>query len=139
MASRMDDFLVGIIAMFAQVFFDAGLAILSEVLASILTRASGRTFKSISDVNPVTRIFALGMLGALVGFLSVVAYPHPLVHQSRLHGVSVVLSPLIAGFAMSQLGRLLRRYGKRVMPIESFGYGFVFAFGMAVVRFLMLR
>jgi len=40
---------------------------------------------------------------------------------------------------MFQLGRLLRNYGRRVMPIESFGYGFVFAFAMALVRFLMLR
>jgi endo-1,4-beta-D-glucanase Y len=40
---------------------------------------------------------------------------------------------------MSQLGRLLRNNGRRVMPIESFGYGFMFAFAMALVRFLMLR
>jgi hypothetical protein len=79
------------------------------------------------------------MLGVLVGFLSVVAYPHPFVHPSRLHGVSIIASPLITGFVMSQLGRLLRNYGRKVMPIESFVYGFMFAFAMTLVRFLMLR
>jgi hypothetical protein len=60
-------------------------------------------------------------------------------HPSRLHGVSVIVSPLITGFVMSQLGRLLRNHDREVTPVEGFGYGFVFAFAMALVRFLMFR
>jgi hypothetical protein len=135
----MDELLAGVIAAIAEVLFEAVFEIACEGLASLLTRAISKLFKAISEVNPVATTFALGMLGALAGFFSVVAYPHPLVHPSRLHGVSVIVSPLITGFVMSQLGRLLRNHGRRVMPIESFGYGFVFAFAMALVRFLMLR
>jgi hypothetical protein len=135
----MDELLVGVIAAIAEVLFEAIFEIAAEGLASLLTRAISRLFKTVSDASPVATTFALGMLGVLVGFLSIVAYPHPLVHPSRFHGVSVIASPLIAGFVMSQLGRLLRNRGRRVMPIESFGYGFVFAFAMALVRFLMLR
>src|ERR1035437_3456188 len=139
----MDELLGGVIAAIAELLFEAVLQIACELLASLLTRGISKLFKTIfktiSDVNPVATSFALGMLGVLVGFLSVVAYPHPLVHPSRLHGVSVIVSPLITGFAMSQLGRLLRNHGRRVMPIETFGFGFVFAFAMALVRFLMLR
>jgi hypothetical protein len=121
------------------VLFEAVFEIACEGLASLLTRAIGKLFKTISDVYPIATTFALGMLGVLVGFLSVVAYPHPFVHPSRLHGVSIIASPLITGFVMSQLGRLLRNYGRKVMPIESFVYGFMFAFAMTLVRFLMLR
>jgi|ERR1017187_1618714 hypothetical protein len=135
----MDELLAGLIAAIAEVLFEAVFEIACEGLASLLTRAMSKLFNTISDVNPVATAFALGMLGVSVGFLSVVVYPHPLVHPSRLHGVSVIVSPLITGFVMSQLGRLLRKHGRRVMPIESFGYGFVFAFAMALVRFLMLR
>lgn len=135
----MDELLAGLIAAIAEVLFEAVFEIACEGLASLLTRAMSKLFNTISDVNPVVTALALGMLGVLVGFLSVVVYPHPLVHPSRLHGVSVIASPLITGFVMSQWGRLLRKHGRRVMPIESFGYGFVFAFAMALVRFLMLR
>ncbi|MGA3370926.1 MAG: hypothetical protein ABSC48_04105 [Terracidiphilus sp.] len=135
----MDELLASVIAAIAEVLFEAVFEIACVGLASLLTRAISKLFKAISEVNPVATTFALGMLGALAGFLSVVAYPHPLVHPSRFHGVSVIASPLITGFVMFQLGRLLRNYGRRVMPIESFGYGFVFAFAMALVRFLMLR
>jgi hypothetical protein len=135
----MDELLAGVIAAIAEVLFESVFEIVCIGLALLLTRATSSLFKTINDLNPIATTFTLGMLGVLVGFLSVVAYPHPLVHPSRFHGVSVIVSPLITGFAMSQLGRLLRNHGRRVMPIESFGYGFVFAFSMALVRFFMLR
>jgi hypothetical protein len=134
----MDELLAGVLAVIAEVLFEALVEIVCGGLASLLTRGISKFFKSISDFNPIATTFVLGMLGALVGFLSVIVYPHPLVHPSRFHGVSVIASPLITGFVMSQLGRLLRNRGRSVTPIESFGYGFVFAFAMALVRFLML-
>jgi hypothetical protein len=135
----MDELLAGVLAAIAEALFEAIFEIAFEGLASLLIRAIAKLFKTVSDVNPVATTFALGMLGALVGSFSVLAHPHPLVHPSRFHGVSVIASPLITGLVMSQLGRLLRNHGKRVMSIESFGYGFVFAFAMALVRFFMLR
>lgn len=36
-------------------------------------------------------------------------------------------------------GAVLRRRDKRVTRIESFGYGFSFAFGMALVRFFFAK
>jgi hypothetical protein len=91
----MDELLASVLAAIAEVLFEAFIEIACEALASLLTRGISKVFKTISDVNPVATTFALGMLGALVGFLSVVAYPHPLVHPSRFHGVSVIASPLI--------------------------------------------
>jgi hypothetical protein len=134
----MDEFLAGVLAAIAEVLFEAFVEIAVGALASLLLRAMDKFFKAVSDVDPVVTAFALGLLGALVGFMSVVIYSHPLVHPSRFHGVSVIASPLITGFVMSQLGRSLRNRGKNVTPIESFGYGFAFAFAMALVRFLML-
>lgn len=135
----MDEILAGVIAAIAEVLFEAIFEIAGIGLASLLTRAISKLFKTITEINPLATTFALGMFGALAGFLSVVAYPHPLMHPSRFHGVSVIASPLITGFVMFQFGRLLKNYGRRVMPIESFGYGFVLAFAMALVRFLMLK
>jgi hypothetical protein len=135
----MDDLLAGLLAAIAEVLFEAVFETACGALASLLTRATSKLFKAITDVNPAATALSLGMLGALVGFLSVVTYPHALVHPSQFHGVSVIASPVLTGLAMFELGRLLRSHGRSVMPIDSFGYGFVFAFAMALVRFLMLR
>ena len=135
----MDELLAGILALIAEVAFEAFVEIVLVGLVSLLLRAIDKFYKAVSEVNPVATVFALGLLGALVGFLSVVIYPHPLVPPSRFHGVSVIASPLITGFAMSQFGRFLRNKGKAITLVETFGYGFAFAFAMALVRFLMLR
>jgi hypothetical protein len=60
-------------------------------------------------------------------------FPHPLVHPSRLHGSNLLLSPVITGLVMSQVGSILAGRGKSVTPIESFACGFAFAFGIALI------
>jgi hypothetical protein len=79
------------------------------------------------------------LAGVACGTMSVLVFPHPLVHPSRIHGISLVISPLITGSIMSLLGAELRRHGKESVRIESFGYGFTFAFGMAIVRLLFAK
>ena len=53
--------------------------------------------------------------------------------------MSLILSPLITGSVMSLIGSSVRRHGKKPTRIESFGYGFAFALGMAAVRFFFVR
>jgi hypothetical protein len=79
------------------------------------------------------------LLGAACGVGSVLLFPHALVHPSRFHGISLVVSPVITGLIMSQTGLMRRRKGKETIRIESFGYGFTFALGVAVVRFLFVK
>jgi len=75
-------------------------------------------------------------LGGVTGCLSLLLFPHPLFHPSRIPGLSVIVSPVLAGLGMWLAGAVLRKRNKRVMQIESFWYGSAFAFGMAIVRFL---
>jgi hypothetical protein len=70
--------------------------------------------------------------------ISLFFFPHPLVHPSRVPGVSVIISPVLAGLGMSFIGSMQRKRNKKVMRMEGFGYGFAFAFGMALVRFIFV-
>ena len=76
-------------------------------------------------------------MGAFAGAGTVVFFPDPLFHpSSKVHGVSLIISPVVTGAGMSALGASNRRRGKRVVQIESFPYAFAFAFGMALVRLI---
>ncbi len=70
--------------------------------------------------------------------LSVLNSRIPLVHPSKLHGLSLDISPLLAGVAMATVGRGVRRRGRAPVPIESFGR-IAFALTVASIRFLMVR
>ena len=58
--------------------------------------------------------------------------------QHRLHGVSLLISPVGAGFGMSLIGWMVRRRGGGRARIETFRYGFVFALAITIVRFVLV-
>jgi hypothetical protein len=90
-----------------------------------------------TDVVLATLMFTL--LGLGLGFLSALVIPHSLFHPSKLHGISLLISPLITGLFMGLIGRSVRRRGRSTVRIESFGYGFTFAFALAFIRFLLVH
>jgi len=76
------------------------------------------------------------LLGALMGFWSIFLFPRHFFHPLRIRGLSLIISPVATGSVMSLAGRIARKNKKRATLIETFSYGFAFAFGMALVRFL---
>jgi hypothetical protein len=131
----MEDFFAEILAIIAEAFLE----IAGELLISLLARGTGKLLKAILDFGPVASAAGVVLLGTISGACSYVIFPHPLFHPSKVHGLSLIVSPVIAGLFMSQLGRYFRRRGAETIPIESFALGSTFAFAMAVVRFALVR
>jgi hypothetical protein len=131
----MEDLLAVILEAIAEAF----LAIAGEFLISLLARVFKGLLKAILELGPLATAVCVLLLGTASGACSVILFPHPLVHPTKMHGVSLIISPILAGFVMSQFGRLLRNRGARTIQIESFVYGFAFALATAVVRFVFVR
>jgi hypothetical protein len=131
----MTDFFAAIL----EVIAEALLEVFGELLISLLARTIGKLLAAIFEPGPLGTAVVVMLLGVVSGACSVVVFPHPLVHPSKVHGISLIVSPVIAGLVMSQVGRFLRNRGKRTIQLESFVYGFTFAFAMAVVRLLFVR
>lgn len=79
------------------------------------------------------------VLGALVGAVTLAVYPHRFFHLSPVPGLSLVASPVITGLLMSWTGLMRRRQERERAEIERFSYGFFFAFGVVLIRFLWAR
>ena len=94
---------------------------------------------TLGRTNPPLTVLKFTLLGIGLGFVSALVLPHPLVHPSRFHGISLLISPVITGLIMGFIGRMVRRRGKTPVRIESFAYGFTFAFAMTLIRLLMAR
>ena len=131
----MGDFLEFILELLFEALVEIGIsAIIAGVYRSL------RQFRiTARRGNPVAAAVWLVTVGLALGFLSVLILPHPLVHPSKLYGLSLLISPLLAGLAMAVVGRGVRRRGHVPVRIESFAYGFAFAFALALIRFLMVR
>jgi hypothetical protein len=133
-----------------QFIFEAGVDAASRASRSRDDGASGsrtpRRFRLLpllrlthSRTNPPFSILKFTLLGLALSFVSVLVLPHPLVHPSRFHGVSLLISPVITGLIMGFIGRTVRRRGKTPVQIESFAYGFTFAFAFALIRLLLVH
>ncbi len=74
------------------------------------------------------------LLGALLGGLSLLAFPHALIHAPAARLLNLLLGPTASGLTMAILGAWRRRRGQQVLTIDRFAYGFVMGLGMALVR-----
>jgi hypothetical protein len=77
----------------------------------------------------------LFVVGAIVGVLSLIYFPRAFVRSESMHGISLVITPVLAGLAMEVIGRIRRRQRKLVIRLENFWYAYALALGMALIRF----
>jgi hypothetical protein len=141
----VDELLAAILGAIAELLLEAFMELIAAAVLDLASRALLDLFTDITDAmkdNKILTGFVYGLLGVLAGVLSVLVLPHRLIHREHpigFHGISLLISPIIAGSVLSSVGAVMRRWGKKVTPVETFGYGFAFAFGMALVRFLFAQ
>ena len=119
-----------------QLFLELGLQLVFELLIEAVFRVFQKVPWEHRTLTLVGAVIMYLVLGLTTGFLSLLIFPESFIRSARFHGISLIVTPLLAGLAMSGIGWLRRRQGKPVLRLDTFGYGFVFAFGMALVRFL---
>ena len=108
-------------------------------LAGLLSRLIRRFRVTTRRGHPTVTTLVFTMVGVAFGFLTAWIFPHPLVHPSKFHGISLLISPVLTGLVMAWIGRAWRRRGRDSVRIESFGYGFTFALAMTLVRFWLVK
>ena len=135
----MEDFILGLLWEILLFVLDAFAEYIMAAIWDLLLRALEEIFKTSEARSPVFAFFGYILVGLLTGGLSLLFLPHRIIQHSRIPGASLIVSPLITGLMMSATGSFLRKRNKRVTRIESFGYGFAFAFGVALIRFLWAK
>ena len=84
------------------------------------------------------RVLGVLLLGAGLGALFTLVVPARILPVSAVPGLSLVLSPLACGALMHFYGRWRRARGGDTTIVATFLGGAAFAFGMALVRWLMV-
>ena len=135
----MADFLFELLLAILEPILEAILELIASAVMDLASRFLSDALEALESASPVAATLIYTLLGMFAGGCSVMILPHHLVHPSRLPGISILVSPLLTAALMSLIGAFLRNRDKATTRIETFRYGFAFAFGMAVVRFLFAR
>lgn len=78
------------------------------------------------------------LTGLCAGGLSLLIFGRALIAHPLIPGVSLILSPIGTGMAMRAIGEYWVERGRDRPALFSFRAGAIFAFGMALVRFVYL-
>lgn len=134
----MEDFLLALASGILDILVEAFFQLALEAIIALFTRSIRNLFAESNMISPILAALGYLLLGLAAGAVTVLLFPHRLVPPSKIRGISLLVSPIITGLIMSQVGTLLRSKGKRAVQIESFVYGFTFALGVAIIRFAYL-
>ena len=119
-----------------QIVLDVLLEILGAALVEVLVST-----RRIPWVDQAATKFVTGLIlfavGAFIGWVSLWIFPNAIVRSESLHGISLVITPVLTGATMVGLGWLLRERQKPVIRLGHFAIGYVVALGMALVRFYL--
>jgi hypothetical protein len=88
------------------------------------------------EASPVLAAIGHFLMGVIAGGLSLLLFSTRLTERGPIPGVSLLASPLATGLAMHWIGEFWRDAGRERRALFTFRGGAVFAFGMALVRFL---
>ena len=135
----MDEGFLVLLSWVAELLLEVLFQIGVEAITGLVVRSIRDRLEETPSIHPVVAAVGYLFLGAVVGIVSLLIYPRPFVRPSKFHGISLIISPIITGLVMSGVGTSLRTRGKRPVRVESFGYGFALALGMAVTRFAFAR
>lgn len=106
-----------------------------EILAELGLRSIKEPFRR--QPRPAYAVAGYILFGGIVGLVSVWLLPQHLIAHEHLRLANLILSPLVAGLVMMLLGHWRRQRRQPLIRLDRFGYGFLFALSIAVVRYLL--
>ena len=113
--------------------------VVGQILFELIVGAGSESIKDSvrrkSRVHPVFAAIGHFLMGAGAAGVSLLIFNQRLTARGSFSGLSLLLSPLLTRAAMAIIGARWEHDEDRP-PLFSFRAGAVFAFGMALVRFL---
>lgn len=119
-----------------QCFFELVLQLVAEVLGEVGSRACENWFQRKPVQNPWLAGVGYLFLGAVIGTISLLIFKNSFIHSAAIRLANLFLTPLLAGGTMALIGYWRRKKEQELVRLDRFGYGFLFAFGMAIIRYV---
>lgn len=89
--------------------------------------------------NPVLSTIGFVLLGAMAGGISLLIFPTSPISNPAFRKINLLVTPVAVGGVMMLIGRQRDKWGQNLVRLDRFGYAFVFALAMAIIRYLGTR
>ncbi len=86
--------------------------------------------------NPWLAAFGYAIFGGLIGGISVLVFPTHMVSSHGLRLLSLAVVPVLVGGMMVLMGIWRAKRGQSMQRLDRFGYGYVFALSLGMMRYI---
>jgi hypothetical protein len=117
-----------------QFLGEIALQALFELIVELGFHGLADTFRR--PKNPALSTIGFALWGIAAGAISVWLFPTSYIHDPLFRKINLIVTPAAVGFLMTLIGKIRLEKGQDLLRIDRFGYAFVFAFTMALVRFI---
>jgi hypothetical protein len=124
-----------ILVVIVQFIIEVLLQIVFEMAAEAGLHAVREVVKPSKPPQPWLAAFGYGLLGLLLGWVSLWPFPHRMAVPMWVQLVNLLVSPATAGGVMVLVGRWRQRRQQSALLLHRFWFGFLFALALALVRF----
>jgi len=119
------------IEIIVEIFAELFLQLIIELIANFGIHA----FNFEKRPHPVVASIGYLLLGAVLGAISLFMFKDSFIQGDTMQLVNLFATPVLVGLIMSAIGKVRESRDKEVVRLEKFAYGFLFAFGLALVRY----
>lgn len=122
-----------------QVLGEVFLQTIGEMIVEVVGHGMRETFRRPKPLAPWLAVIGYLAWGAIVGALSLWLFRGHFIQSQWLRLANLFLTPIVAGLIMAKVGAWRRSRDQEPIRLDSFAYGFAFAFGMALVRYIWAK
>ena len=123
-----------------SILFEILLELVLPLFAELLAELAVHHLGQIPWMRKTGRVVLTAILyfgvGLAAGFFSLLIFPKAFARSSTLPGISLVITPVLGGLLMSYIAWFRVRTWDWTIRLETFAYGFLFAFAMTLLRLL---
>jgi hypothetical protein len=131
--------LEAILEFLVELVLDALLEALFELACEVGIESLRGVVRPRQRAHPALATIGLLLLGSGFGAVSAWLLPRPLIAPGPVPGISVLLSPLLAGLVMQAYGTWAEGHGRQPSLLATFWGGSGFAFAFAISRRVILQ
>ena len=135
MVEIVAELILRVILWIVQLFGELLLQAFGELIAELIGRSVKEPFRRPQPVHPWLAVIGYGIFGAIAGAISLWVLPSLFISAEWLRIVNLILTPVLAGLMMERLGAWRENKDQERIRLDTFGYAYVFALSMALVRF----
>ena len=119
-----------------QIIFEVVFEVIAQILVELGFEGGAKYLRSSIRNNPIFGGIFYFSFGLILGGLSLLIFPEPIVKSPLIKMFNFVFSPVLIGFSLCFTNWILKGRKEEFFQLDKFIFGILFALSYSFIRFM---